>query len=100
MFGMLPADSTYAAVQRRPWLSRWQLSLQTMSHDGPAHDQPPRWNGAPSQDLLVIRRNHRTGVARSAPLGPHPELAVDDGVMERAAALDDPAAHAPNIVIL
>jgi putative SOS response-associated peptidase YedK len=40
-----------------------QLSLQTMSHDGPAHDQPPRWNGAPSQDLLVIRRNHRPEVS-------------------------------------
>jgi putative SOS response-associated peptidase YedK len=25
------------------------------------HNYPPRWNGAPSQDLLVIRRNHRTG---------------------------------------
>ena len=22
---------------------------------------PPRWNGAPSQELLVIRRNHDTG---------------------------------------
>jgi hypothetical protein len=22
---------------------------------------PPRWNGAPSQDLLVTRRNHKTG---------------------------------------
>jgi hypothetical protein len=25
------------------------------------HNYPPRWNGAPSQDLLVIRRNHQTG---------------------------------------
>jgi putative SOS response-associated peptidase YedK len=25
------------------------------------HNNPPRWNGAPSQDLLVIRRNHETG---------------------------------------
>jgi len=22
---------------------------------------PRRWNGAPSQDLLVIRQNHKTG---------------------------------------
>ena len=25
------------------------------------HNYPPRWNGAPSQELLVIRRNHHTG---------------------------------------
>jgi hypothetical protein len=24
------------------------------------HNYPPRWNAAPSQDLLVIRRNHET----------------------------------------
>jgi putative SOS response-associated peptidase YedK len=29
--------------------------------DSRVHNYPPRWNGAPSQDLLVIRRNHRTG---------------------------------------
>src|SRR5262245_44734690 len=29
--------------------------------DGRAHDYPPRWNGAPSQELLVIHRNTRTG---------------------------------------
>ncbi len=28
-----------------------------------AHNYPPRWNAAPSQDLLVIRRNHETGAA-------------------------------------
>jgi hypothetical protein len=27
--------------------------------DGRAHDPPPRWNGAPSQELLVSRRNRR-----------------------------------------
>ena len=31
-------------------------------HDSRVHNYPPRWNGAPSQDLLVIRRNHETGV--------------------------------------
>jgi hypothetical protein len=25
------------------------------------HNYPPRWNAAPSQSLLVIRRNHQTG---------------------------------------
>jgi hypothetical protein len=29
--------------------------------DSRVHNFPPRWNGAPSQDLLVIRRNHKTG---------------------------------------
>jgi putative SOS response-associated peptidase YedK len=28
--------------------------------DSRIHNYPPRWNGAPSQDLLVIRRNHKT----------------------------------------
>jgi hypothetical protein len=44
--------------------------------DSRVHNYPPRWNGAPSQELLVIRRNHRTGrrITRSAPLGPHPLL--------------------------
>jgi putative SOS response-associated peptidase YedK len=29
---------------------------------------PPRWNGAPSQELLVIRRNHHTGETSLDPL--------------------------------
>ena len=33
--------------------------------DSRIHNYPPRWNGAPSQDLLVIRRNHKTGGYRS-----------------------------------
>ena len=36
--------------------------------DSRAHNYPPRWNGAPSQDLLVIRRNHKTGEASLDPL--------------------------------
>ena len=28
--------------------------------DSRFHNYPPRWNGAPSQELLVIRRNHHT----------------------------------------
>jgi len=29
--------------------------------DARVHNYPPRWNAAPSQDLLTIRRNHGTG---------------------------------------
>jgi putative SOS response-associated peptidase YedK len=29
---------------------------------------PPRWNAAPSQELLVIRRNHKTGEVSLDPL--------------------------------
>jgi putative SOS response-associated peptidase YedK len=37
-------------------------------HDSRVHNYPPRWNGAPSQDLLVIRRNHKTGEVSLDPL--------------------------------
>jgi putative SOS response-associated peptidase YedK len=36
--------------------------------DSRLHNYPPRWNGAPSQDLLVIRRNHQTGAVSLDPL--------------------------------
>ena len=36
--------------------------------DSRVHDYPPRWNGAPSQDLLVIRRNRQTGEVSLDPL--------------------------------
>jgi putative SOS response-associated peptidase YedK len=37
--------------------------------DSRVHNRPPRWwNAAPSQDLLVIRRNHRTGELSLDPL--------------------------------
>src|SRR5882672_9413731 len=36
--------------------------------DSRFHNYPPRWNGAPSQDLLVIRRNHQTGEVSLDPL--------------------------------
>jgi putative SOS response-associated peptidase YedK len=32
------------------------------------HNYPPRWNAAPSQELLVIRRNHETGELSLDPL--------------------------------
>jgi putative SOS response-associated peptidase YedK len=36
--------------------------------DSRFHNYPPRWNAAPSQDLLVIRRNHKTGEISLDPL--------------------------------
>jgi putative SOS response-associated peptidase YedK len=36
--------------------------------DSRVHNYPPRWNGASSQDLLVIRRNHQTGEVSLGPL--------------------------------
>jgi putative SOS response-associated peptidase YedK len=36
--------------------------------DSRVHNHPPCWNGAPSQDLLVIRRNHKTGEVSLDPL--------------------------------
>jgi SOS response associated peptidase (SRAP) len=36
--------------------------------DNRVHNYPPRWNAAPSQELLVIRRNHQTGEVSLDPL--------------------------------
>ena len=36
--------------------------------DSRVHSYPPRWNAAPSQELLVIRRNHRNGEVSLDPL--------------------------------
>src|SRR5262249_11276146 len=38
------------------------------ARDSRMHNYPSRWNAAPSQDLLVIRRNHRTGEVSLDPL--------------------------------
>jgi len=38
------------------------------SRDSRVHNYPPRWNGAPNQELLVIRRNHQTGQVSLDPL--------------------------------
>ena len=37
--------------------------------DSRVHNYPPRWNVAPSQDLLVIRRNHTPARCRSTRCG-------------------------------
>jgi putative SOS response-associated peptidase YedK len=36
--------------------------------DSRVHNYPARWNAAPSQELLVIRRNHKTGEISLDPL--------------------------------
>jgi putative SOS response-associated peptidase YedK len=36
--------------------------------DSRVHNYPPRWNAAPSQGLLVIRRKHKTGEISLDPL--------------------------------
>jgi hypothetical protein len=36
--------------------------------DSRVHNYPPRWNAAPSQELLVVRRNHQTGEVSLDPL--------------------------------
>jgi putative SOS response-associated peptidase YedK len=36
--------------------------------DSRVHNYPPRWNAAPSQELLVIRRNHKTAEISLDPL--------------------------------
>src|SRR5262249_14356641 len=36
--------------------------------DSRVHNYPARWNAAPSQELLVIRRNHQTGEVSLDPL--------------------------------
>jgi len=36
--------------------------------DSRVDNYPPRWNGTPSQDLLVTRRNHQTGEVQLDPL--------------------------------
>jgi putative SOS response-associated peptidase YedK len=45
------------------------LGRQETWEDSPGvQNYPPRWNGAPSQDLLVIRRNNQTGELSLDPL--------------------------------
>jgi hypothetical protein len=60
------------------WSGRWpsRSRLGGCNRSGPLDRRPQpaplrthkRWNAAPSQELLVIRRNHRTGEASLDPL--------------------------------
>ena len=47
---------------------RYAIVERMNVRDSRVHNYPPRWNGAPSQDLLVIRRNHKTGEVSLDPL--------------------------------
>src|SRR5258708_2874724 len=47
---------------------RYSIVDGTNVRDSRVHNYPPRWNAAPSQELLVIRRNHQTGEVSLDPL--------------------------------
>jgi hypothetical protein len=47
---------------------RYSIVDGTNVRDSRVHNYPPRWNAAPSQELLVIRRNHQTGEVTLDPL--------------------------------
>jgi hypothetical protein len=74
-------------------------------HDSRVHNYQPQWNAAPSQELLVIRRNHQTGEVSLDPLrwglipywcqDPKGGLALGIGQQHRSAALDLAAARVP-----
>jgi len=55
----------------------WSYASELSMRDSRVHNYPPRWNGAPSQELLVVRRNHDTGKVSLDPL--RWGLAMKDG---------------------
>jgi putative SOS response-associated peptidase YedK len=75
------ADSVKKPAQRATHI--WAMCGRVIQSSGPlryaivdgmnvrdsrVHNYPPRWNAAPSQELLVIRRNHKTGEVALDPL--------------------------------
>jgi SOS response associated peptidase (SRAP) len=82
-----PAVS-HCDVSRRQVANLWRMHMRCMcgrvvQSSGPLHyamvdgmnvrdsrvaNQPPRWNAAPGQELLIIRRNHDTGEVSLDPL--------------------------------
>jgi putative SOS response-associated peptidase YedK len=72
--------------------------------DSRIHNYPPRWNAAPSQELLVIRRNHKTGEVTLDPLRwgliPHWQSpnwrAHDDHAIEHSSLMSLKPKPAPN----
>ena len=54
-------------IQSSP-LARLAIVKGLQGHESRFHNYLPHWNGAPSQELLVIRRNHRTGELSLDPL--------------------------------
>src|SRR5882762_6849630 len=57
-----------------------QLAATNNSTSTRVHSDPPHWNAAPSQDLLVIRDNHATGETTLDPLRSGPIPALVQGV--------------------
>ena len=67
------SQSCVAGSFRAAWPLRYAIVEGMGVRDSRVYNYPPRWNGAPSQELLVIRRNHKTGEISLDPfaLGPH-----------------------------
>src|ERR1700756_2652096 len=67
-----PADAYICAMCGRVIQSsgpvRYGILAGMDPRDSRVHNYPPRWNAAPSQELLVIRRNHETGEVSLDPL--------------------------------
>src|SRR6185312_9317579 len=79
--GMITASSLVDGLSMRPHMGsmcgrviqssgplRYGLLEGMDARDTRVHNYPPRWNAAPSQELLVIRRNHQTGQVSLDPL--------------------------------
>ena len=79
--GMITASSLVDGLSMRPHMGsmcgrviqssgplRYGLVDGMDARDTRVHNYPPRWNAAPSQELLVIRRNHQTGQVSLDPL--------------------------------
>jgi putative SOS response-associated peptidase YedK len=68
----MPAENYIGAMCGRVIQSTGPLRYAIVDgmsvRDSRVHNYPPRWNAAPSQELLVIRRNHKTGEVSLDPL--------------------------------
>ena len=52
----------------KQWTLRYAIVDGMNVRDGRVHNYPPRWTAASSQELLVIRRNHKIGEVWLDPL--------------------------------
>jgi putative SOS response-associated peptidase YedK len=86
--------------KQRPF--RYAIVEGMTMRDSRVHNYPPRWNAAPSQELLVIRRNHQTwrGVVGPLALGLIPLWCKDPagGRKPINAKFEKPANDDPSIV--
>jgi hypothetical protein len=62
----LSADEL-AAVDDFWFQSRMPSRAAARSRAAKAGTDVPRWNASPSQELLIIRRNHKTGLCHDCP---------------------------------